>query len=83
MEIKTIIHQCKFLFYELREDIENDIQGGYRVELSFEEKGQGLLGACLPGSGPGSQSILSSFVISNEVLSEMKRIMATKCTVRF
>ena len=34
-----IFKKCKFLFYELKvDDSQVDVDGGYKVELSFEEK---------------------------------------------
>ena len=75
--------KCNYLFYELVATADSD--GGYKVELSFEEKMSGF--ACGPIGGGGkqvggnNQSILSTFIISNETLVEMRRVMATKCTI--
>lgn len=87
-KIDDIVKQCKYLFYEIKEDESGEQDGGYRVELSFEEKMGGWcgLGAVLPGGGQkqvgnNNQSILSTFVLTNETLAEMRRVMATKCTV--
>lgn len=83
-----IKEQCKYLFYEIKEDEAAEIEGGYRVELSFEEKMGGFcgVGSLLGGGakkqvGRNNQSILSTFVLTNETLAEMRRVMATKCTV--
>lgn len=35
-KIDAIIKKCNYLFYEIKEEGENE--GGYKVELSFEEK---------------------------------------------
>lgn len=35
-KIDSIIKKCNYLFYEIKE--EGDNEGGYKVELSFEEK---------------------------------------------
>ena len=59
------------------EDAANGIDGGYRVELSFQEE---IKNACGLAQG-ANQSILSQIVISNRSLAEMRRVMATKCTV--
>ena len=86
-KIESIIKKCNYLFYELKDDGEGESEGGYKVELSFEEKVQDFcgLGSILAQGkqnlGNKNQSILSTFVISNETLAEMRRIMATKCTV--
>jgi len=85
-KIDQIIKKCSYLFYEIK-----TAEGGYKVELSFEEKQQAF---CDVGKiaeiflnegskqvGSNNQSILSTFVISNEMLMEMRRVMASKCTV--
>ena len=83
-KIETIMKKCNYLFYELVPNGDQD--GGYKVELSFEEKMAGLF-ACGPIGGGGkqvggnNQSILSTFIIYNETLVEMRRVMATKCTI--
>jgi len=82
-KIETILNKCNYLFYELASS--NDSDGGYKVELSFEEKMAGFLCGPIGGGGKqvggNNQSILSTFVISNETLVEMRRVMATKCTI--
>ena len=84
-KIETIMKKCNYLFYELVPNAEQD--GGYKVELSFEEKMADFCGVgsiLSPGQkqvGSNNQSILSTFTISNETLVEMRRVMATKCTV--
>ena len=70
--------KCKYLFYEIREDPANDIEGGYRVELSFEEGGVALCGI---GGASGNQSILATFVLMNGTILEMRRIMGTNSMV--
>jgi hypothetical protein len=87
-KIDDIKEQCKYLFYEIKEDEDEEIEGGYRVELSFEEKAGAFcgVGGVLRGAGnkqvgSSNQSILSTFVLTNETLAEMRRVMATKCTV--
>lgn len=87
-KIDDIKEQCKYLFYEIKEDEDEEIEGGYRVELSFEEKVGGFcgVGGIIGGAGnkqvgSSNQSILSTFVLTNDTLAEMRRVMATKCTV--
>lgn len=41
-KIDSIIKKCNYLFYEIKE--EGDNEGGYKVELSFEEKKQDFCG---------------------------------------
>ena len=82
-KIETIMKKCNYLFYELVPTAEQD--GGYKIELSFEEKMAGFLCGPIGGGGKqvggNNQSILSTFTITNETLVEMRRVMATKCTV--
>lgn len=83
-KIDSIIKKCNYLFYEIKEEGENE--GGYKVELSFEEKKQDFCGVAILSQGQkqvgnNNQSILSTFIITNETLAEMRRVMATKCTV--
>lgn len=78
-KIDSIQKDLKYLFYDIKEDLANDIDGGYRVELSFQEDKKSL-NPCGPRSDP-NQSILSQIIISNRNLAEMRRVMATKCTV--
>lgn len=35
--VASIQSQCKYLFYQMDEDLEAETEGGYRVELAFEE----------------------------------------------
>ena len=48
--------KCSYIFYEMKDDDENDQEGGYKVELSFEEKMQdfscGINIASLTGGQP-------------------------------
>ena len=37
-KIEPIIKKCNYLFYELKTEDGSDGAGGYKVELSFEEK---------------------------------------------
>ena len=39
--IDTFLNKCKYLFYEIKADDEND--GGYKIELSFEDKQNGMM----------------------------------------
>jgi len=81
-KIESIKKKCKYLFYEIKEDQANNIEGGYRVELSFEEQVKNFCGIGLGDNKAfkNNQSILSTFVITNQSLAEMRRVMATKCT---
>lgn len=84
-----IFKKCSYLFYELKDDNE----GGYKIDLSFEQKvelmycGLSKFTDMLTDGkknnfvGNNNQSILSSFVITTETIAEMRRIMASKCTV--
>ena len=91
--IENFRNKCKYLFYELKADDDNE--GGYKIELSFEDQQNGMM-CCNQGLraseffgesqvrfGQNNQSILSTFIISNETLMEMRRMMTTKCTVDF
>ena len=84
---ESVLKKCHYLFYELKGEGE---EGGYKVELSFEDKQQDFF--CLgkvqemfdegqKQVGQKNQSVLSTFKVSNEMLMEMRRLMATKCTV--
>ena len=90
-----LFKKCKYLFYELKNE-ETGGEGGYKIELSFEEKvqhkycGLGKFADIITDGGKSvgfkndkNQSILSSFVITNETIMEMRRVMASKCTVNF
>ena len=84
-----VIKKCNYLFYEIKSD--SDKEGGYKIELSFEEKQQAFcdigkiteifLNEGSKSIGSNNQSILSTFNISNETLMEMRRVMASKVTV--
>ena len=54
--IDQIMKKCSYIFYEMKDDDENDQEGGYKVELSFEEKMQdfscGVNIASLTGGQP-------------------------------
>jgi hypothetical protein len=54
--IDQIMKKCSYIFYEMKDDDENDQEGGYKVELSFEEKMQdfscGINIASLTGGQP-------------------------------
>ena len=88
---KVLIKKCSYLFYEIKTDHIRD--GGYKIELSFEEKQANfcdiskitevLFNEDAQSVGSNNQSILSAFELSNEKLMEMRRLMATKCTVNF
>lgn len=88
-QIDSVINKCRYLFYEIKEDENGD--GGYKIELSFEEKQSMFcsteqLYECIMNEdnvqfGSNNQSILCTFFISNEKLLEMRRLMTTKCTV--
>jgi hypothetical protein len=86
-KLEELILKCNYLFYELVADEEEGTEGGYKIELSFEEKVAGFCGlekflsSGTSKVGNNNQSILSSFVITDLMLSEMRRIMATKATV--
>ena len=88
----TLASKCNYLFYEQKADEDNE--GGYKIELSFEEKQTNFCDISKitevlfmeEGSkqvGGSSQSILSTFYIHNSTLLEMRRMMASKCTVNF
>lgn len=72
-KIDDIIKKCKYLFYEIKADDTKD--GGYKIELSFEDKQQAfcdvvrivdsLLEEGSKQVGNANQSILSTFEISN------------------
>ena len=73
-KIIEIQNKCQYLFYEVRED--DGQEGGYKIELSFEEKQQlkcdfsliknTFLGPDQTTFGSNNQSILQTFFISNE-----------------
>ena len=84
---EQLMGKCNYLFYE-----QKDENGGYKIELSFEEKQTNFCDiskiVSLMDEGGGqvggsNQSILSTFFISNVTLLEMRRMMASKCTVNF
>lgn len=87
-----IFKKCNYLFYELKDEDDGG-EGGYKIDLSFEQKVElmycGLSkftdmltdGKKNTFVGNNNQSILSSFVITNATIAEMRRIMASKCTV--
>ena len=43
-KIDSIKANLKFLFYEIKDDLANEIEGGYRVELSFQEETKNACG---------------------------------------
>ena len=77
-EDNEMIGKCKYLFYEIKEDLQNEVEGGYRVELSFDDTSFAFCGI---GANSNNQSILSTFLITNSDLHEMRRIMGTKATI--
>lgn len=79
-DASKIVQNCKYLFYQLDEDLEAETEGGFKVELSFEEQGVQFCGVGLGGGG-SNQSIVDEFKLPDSSILEMRRIMATDSSV--